>query len=114
MLPGVCWQVQVAMAGAKAHLKGSLQEANDLRHAVKLRLGMLCGGGLLLRGACYHIGQRARQALEELRAHILCRLLHGRELLLQCALRCGNIPACNKPACQASGVSAQEIAAEMQ
>ena len=102
MLPGVYWQVQVAMAVAETHLEGCLQEADDLRHAVKLRVGMLCGGGLLLRCACYDIGQRARQALDEIWAHLLFGLLHGSELLLQCAFRCGNIPAGSVPACQAS------------
>ena len=102
LLPGVSWQVQVAIAVAEIYLKGCLQEANDLRHAVELRVGMLCGGGLLLRCARYNIGQRARQALDELRAHLLFRILHGSELLLQRALRCGNIPAGKVPACQAS------------
>ena len=88
-------QLAAKMAGAETHLKGSLQKANDLRHAVRLRVSMLRGGSLLLRYACYDVGQRARQALDELRAHLLFRLLHGSELLLQCALRCGDIPAGN-------------------
>ena len=95
--PYIICELHVATKeGMGAYIKGALEVINDLWHPVSL--AVLASGGVLLRCARYDIGQRARQALLEVRPHAVRAALRGGQLLLKRALSSRHISAADSRA----------------